>query len=196
MRTANGAAVAVGPSTGWHDAPLSPASAVLGLRLLPGAASGLLDVAGGELTDRVVDLDLLLRSAHLGDLEPRDWHARAAHVLGGRARHAPGDETVRRAVRRLGSSTSTPIPVLAAALSVSPRHLRRRFHAVLGLSPVQYARHRRLQRLLADASTRTATTWTTLAADHGCADQAHLSREVLALTGRAPNRLLPRRSHR
>lgn len=195
VRTPSGAGLALGPLTGWHDAPLIPGEAVLGVRLMPGAAGRLLGVPGGELTDQATDLaDLVARARHLNEVDPHAWHSQLiSRLIRPTASTRPPDALVQHALRRLGAPQEpASLVALAEALDVSPRTLRRRFQASVGLRPVQYRRHRRLQRLLSDARAHNHSSWTTLAYRHGYADQAHMSREVLHLTGHAPGHLLPR----
>jgi AraC-like DNA-binding protein len=75
-------------------------------------------------------------------------------------------------------------------LRVSERQLRRRFTLSVGYGPATYLRVARLQRAVKRASR--ATDVTSLAADAGYTDQAHLSRECRALTGRSPREFFGR----
>ncbi|MGA8112038.1 MAG: helix-turn-helix domain-containing protein, partial [Actinocatenispora sp.] len=78
---------------------------------------------------------------------------------------------------RLGES----VTVTARETGFSERQLRRRCHAGFGYGAKTLARIYRLQRALAAA--RAGTSFGTVAADAGFADQAHLARDVKALTG-------------
>jgi AraC-like DNA-binding protein len=71
---------------------------------------------------------------------------------------------------------------------------RRRFAAAVGYGPKTFQRVLRLQRVLAQAGRlpRAGASLAALAAEAGYADQAHMSRELLALTGRSPAALLER----
>ena len=81
---------------------------------------------------------------------------------------------------------------LARFLDVGERRLRRRFVAAIGYGPKTFQRVLRLQRVLALAGRgpRPGVTLAALAAEAGYADQAHMSRELQALTGRSPGALL------
>ncbi|RIQ34743.1 helix-turn-helix domain-containing protein [Jiangella rhizosphaerae] len=86
------------------------------------------------------------------------------------------------------------VGAVADRLGASASTLRRRFHAAVGLSPKQFARVRRLQRVLrtVTASGVPAPDWAEVAASHGYFDQAHLVNDFRALTGLTPGRYLPR----
>jgi methylphosphotriester-DNA--protein-cysteine methyltransferase len=107
----------------------------------------------------------------------------------------PIDRTVQRAVWLIEQHRGQlPLPQLSAALGLSVRQLQRRFRAAASLTLKQYARTRRLRafgvELVADQSDggANARSWSARAADSGFADQAHLARELVAMTGRSPVR--------
>jgi AraC-like DNA-binding protein len=75
-------------------------------------------------------------------------------------------------------------PEAAGFLAVSERRLRRRFVQAVGYGPATYLRVSRFQRAVALAPY--APGLAALAAAAGYADQAHLSRDVRALTGLTP----------
>jgi AraC-like DNA-binding protein len=80
---------------------------------------------------------------------------------------------------------------LAARLALSPSQLRRRCLHTVGMSPKALQRTLRFQGFLALAQAGVTATGTAgLAADAGYADQAHLNRECLRLTGLTPRDLL------
>ena len=79
---------------------------------------------------------------------------------------------------------------LAIRLDMSARQLQRRFRSCSGLTPKQYARARRLRAIAADLGRNerrpAEASWVARAIDLGFADQAHLTRELSAMTGRSP----------
>jgi transcriptional regulator GlxA family with amidase domain len=81
---------------------------------------------------------------------------------------------------------------LCRLLEVGERRLRRRFAAAVGYGPKTFQRVLRLQRVLAQAGglPRAGASLAAIAAEAGYADQAHMSRELQALTGRSPAALL------
>lgn len=79
-----------------------------------------------------------------------------------------------------------------AASGYSHRHFIRLFEAQVGAGPKTYARLLRLQCVLQLAQ-NPAHSWATVAAEAGYADQAHLTRELTALTDLTPGAY--RRAH-
>ena len=80
-----------------------------------------------------------------------------------------------------------PVGAVARALGMSERHLHRRFLEQVGLSPSQFRRIRRLERVI-DAMRQLAPDppMASLALDHGFFDQAHMNHELKDLTGLTP----------
>ncbi len=74
----------------------------------------------------------------------------------------------------------------AAALGITPRHLRRVVVETTGVGPKYHQRVSRLDRVVARADADPAPRWSRLALEAGFCDQAHLNREVRALTGLTP----------
>ena len=90
------------------------------------------------------------------------------------------------AVRRLGRP-GTRIGELSDALGTSERQLLRRFHGAVGYGPKTLDRVLRFQRFLARA--RRDGDLARTAAELGYADQSHLTRECVRLSGLTPARL-------
>jgi AraC-like DNA-binding protein len=107
------------------------------------------------------------------------------------------DPLVREAVQALMPWQPVSIDALAAHLALSASQLRRRCLHAVGISPKVLQRTLRFQGFLALAQAgitasgrRGADGVAGLAVDAGYADQAHLSRECLRLTGLTPRQLL------
>lgn len=106
----------------------------------------------------------------------------------------------RSELRRPAGLVPWPIPDepratdLADRLRISARSLRRRFERDQGVPPKAWLKLHRLDAVLRDLNQAAPPgSLARFAADHGYADQAHLSREVAELTGDTP-RTLRRRS--
>jgi AraC-like DNA-binding protein len=194
----------VGPLTAASVQVLPPHTTVVGARFWPGAASPLLGLPGDELVDLTVPLDELWSSAaaRLGELLADAPGPDAAlellqrYLVHRQARADRPDPLVTRAARQLMPWQPVEIGALAAHLGISASQLRRRFQAVVGVGPKTLQRTLRFQGYLAlaqAASARcgltTGSTLADLAAEAGYADQAHLSRECLGLTGLTPRDL-------
>jgi AraC-like DNA-binding protein len=146
------------------------------------AIEDVLGAAGRELIGRVADA--------------RGWDARFkvidAWLLRRLAR--PADRAVEHAWGVLfASGGRAAIGELAKELGWSHRRLIARFRDQIGMAPKQLARVIRFEGLLeALRHGRGAPRWAELALDHGYYDQAHLIREVRALTGETPTELVAR----
>jgi AraC-like DNA-binding protein len=90
-------------------------------------------------------------------------------------------------VAQLAESPARPIGDLAAALGISHGHLDREFTRVVGLSPRTLARVLRVRGLLAQVDVHDRIAWTSLPAELGWYDQAHLIRDVTRHTGVPPS---------
>ncbi|WP_169738842.1 helix-turn-helix domain-containing protein [Jiangella gansuensis] len=192
-------------------------AATVGLVFRPGGAAAFVDPPVAVLTDPVTGLDELwgrsgatLRERVLSAPTPQARLAVLEQVLLERLVGATGPVRVTGQARAIGSARPAD-PAHDSALSYAVRALdrgaavasvvdrlgfsastfQRRFRAAVGLSPKQFARVRRLQRVLPDA-TGDDVEWALLAAAHGYADQAHLIHEFRALTGVTPGRYRPR----
>ena len=118
----------------------------------------------------------------------------AAATVARRASRAPAPPLVRLGMEMLRASAGhLRVDALSAPLGVTDRHLRRVILAETGLSPRRFARVQRLHALLRDADRAAAPAWAALAARHGYADQSHLIRELHALAGVTPGRLVAER---
>ena len=186
----------VGPQTGPLVRTLSPGATVVSLRLRPESAAAVLAVPVYELADQIVSLeDVFPATRFLCEriaAEPkRAVAALEGAVIAQLARGAATDRMVAFGVERL-AARATRVTSVAASMSMSERQLRRRFKAAVGLSPKALERVLRFQRFLALIHTGG---WRSLglartAAALGFADQAHLTRECVRLSGLAPAELI------
>ena len=192
----DGAVVVAGPDTRPVPHTVAPGAEIRGIRFHPGAAAAALGVPADELRDRRVPLDAVwgraAAEAAADALSGRAAEAAAdarlaedlADALRPRLRAAAPDPRVLAAARRLARAPATPIPVLASALGLGERQLRRRFAAAVGYGPKTFARVARFRAAL-DAI-RAGDPLARAAADAGYADQAHMTREMAALAGATP----------
>lgn len=85
------------------------------------------------------------------------------------------------------------VHAVADRVGASASTLQRRFRAAVGLSPKQFGRVRRLQRVLRAVTVDDSEVeWAQVASQHGYFDQAHLIHDFRALTGLTPGRYRPR----
>jgi AraC-like DNA-binding protein len=193
-------ALVAGPATGPVVVPLRPRTIVVGIRLRPGAAPGLLRLPASELADRDTPLRELWGAGAdaltAPVIEQPSVAARlgaAAAALAGRLPDAGSiDPMIAAATLWLARRPEGRIEELARFLDMGERRLRRRFVAAIGYGPKTFQRVLRLQRVLALAGRGPGPglSLAGLAAEARYADQAHMSRELQALTGRSPRALL------
>ena len=195
----------VGPLTGPALEVIPAHTTVVGVRFLPGTAPPLA-TALHELVDKHLDLtelwgrseDRLLEAVATTETPERALMILQAHLMQGyRRRAVRTDLLVGEAVKALMPWHPVDINNLATRLGLSASQLRRRCLHAVGLTPKVLQRTLRFQGFLALAQAgvmatgqRGADGLAGLAIDAGYADQAHLNRECLRLTGLTPSQLL------
>lgn len=170
----------------------------LSIALRPGAATRLLGVPAGALSEAVVPLHDVWGSGAarlLEDLATAPSDAmRAAVVQAALLRRArenlPAPSLVGRAARLMVSTGGRPsVRAVAAELGVGERRLQQLFYDHVGLSPRAWSRLARLHACLRALRRTEAPCWASLAIDHGFYDQAHLTNELRSLCGLTPTEL-------
>jgi AraC-like DNA-binding protein len=194
----------LGPLIGPTLEVIAPHTTIMGVRFRPGAAppvpTVLADLVGqrvdladlwGTSVDRLVEV-----MARAGSPE-RALVFLQANLVHEFRRAVRVDPLVGEAVQVLMPWHPVEIGALAAHLALSASQLRRRCLHAVGVSPKVLQRTLRFQGFLALAQAGTTATGRRgadgvagLAVDAGYADQAHLSRECLRLTGLTPRQLL------
>ncbi|WP_208857939.1 helix-turn-helix domain-containing protein [Streptomyces flavidovirens] len=184
----NGKLYVAGPDTHAHPPGETPAGANArydGVRFAPGAAPAFLGVPAHELRDQRVDLAELWPAARVRALTGLVSGAAdpAAALEKAALRHAadapPPDPALRAIARQLAAGRT--VAATADAVGLGARQLHRRSLAAFGYGPKTLARILRLQRAL--ALVRGGMPYAEAALAAGCADQAHLSREMRDLAG-------------
>jgi AraC-like DNA-binding protein len=195
----------VGPLTRPTIEMLAPGSTVVGLRFYPGAAPSVLGVPASVLVDLALEaeqfwgrsaIEIGERVAEVG--LPEAVPALLQDLVICRLADAAGpDALIVEAVRRLMPWRDQDVGSLAPSLSISESQLRRRCGAAVGLAPKTLQRMLRFQGFLALAQQRiahhclpTGDGLALLAAEMGYADQSHLTRECVRLTGLPPRAFL------
>lgn len=79
-----------------------------------------------------------------------------------------------------------PLGEITGRFGLSQRQMQRKFQDLVGLTPKEYARIRRLRIALAKAVDARTKDWVEIALDTGFSDQSHFSREAAAMTGLSP----------
>jgi AraC-like DNA-binding protein len=191
-----GEALLVGPQTTPLLRTLSPGTTIVSLRLRPESAAAVVGMPAFEIVDRIVALEDALPATRLLceriATEPRQAIAILEGAVGTElAGRAAPDHLVALGVERL-TTRATGVSSLAASMFMSERQLRRRFKAAVGLSPKTLERVLRFQRFLALVHTggwsRLGLARMAIALRY--ADQAHLTRECVHLSGLPPTELI------
>jgi AraC-like DNA-binding protein len=194
----------VGPLTGPEVEVIPPHTTIVGVRFQPGTAPPLPAVLDDLLDQRLglAELwgsaaDRLVEQMARAVTPERALMALQAHLLREFRRAERVDPLVREAVRALMPWHPVDIDSLATHLALSTSQLRRRCLQAVGVSPKVLQRTLRFQGFLALAQAGATASgrlgadgMAGLAVDVGFADQAHLSRECLRLTGLTPRQLL------
>lgn len=192
----------IGPLTGPNLEVVPPHTTVVGVRFHPGAAPPLPTVLD-DLVDRRVALAEVWGGAvdRLGELMANAAGPDAAlevlqdHLVPLLRGAGRVDPLVREAVRLLMPWRPFATGAVAEHLAISASQLRRRCLHAIGVGPKTLQRTLRFQGFLALAQADVGAAWrgnAVLAAEVGYADQAHLSRECLSLTGLTPRELVGR----
>ena len=194
----------VGPLTGPEIEVIPAHTTIVGVRFRPGSAPPLPTVLD-DLVDQRLSLadlwgravDRLVEAMAVAVTPERALLLLQAHLLREFRHTARVDPLVSEAVQALMPWHPVNIDALAGHLALSASQLRRRCLQAVGMSPKVLQRTLRFQGFLAlaqagaTASGRRGADGTAgLAIDAGYADQAHLSRECLRLTGLTPRQLL------
>jgi AraC-like DNA-binding protein len=181
----------VGTRRAWLAGPrlepvverLDPGTTVVGARLRPGVSAAVTGATAPELVGRSVALEAVWgRRAHDRIVAAATPEALEREIA---ARRAEPDPLVAGVVRALQPWRRGGLDAVARDLYISPRQLRRRCRAAFGFGPKTLHRLLRFQGFLALADRRDlGVGW--LAAAAGYYDQAHLTRECVALAGLTP----------
>ncbi|MFE5241696.1 MULTISPECIES: helix-turn-helix domain-containing protein [unclassified Streptomyces] len=181
----DGRLLVAGPDTHAFVPGAALAGDCAGIRFAPGTAPALLGVPAHELRDRRVALDALWPGPEVRRLTERigaagDPAAALEDIALRRAARAePPDPLAAVVAAQLRQGSS--VAATARAVGLGARQLHRRSLAAFGYGPKTLARVLRLQRAL--ALVRAGTPYAEAARVAGCADQAHLAREMRDLAG-------------
>ncbi|WP_406456358.1 helix-turn-helix domain-containing protein [Streptomyces sp. NBC_00876] len=180
-----GRLLVAGPDTHAEPPAGTGGGTFTGIRFAPGTAPALLGVPAHELRDRRVALAELWPGPLVRELTERvagavDPAAALEDIAVRRAAAAaPPDPAMRSVAAQLAGGRT--VAQTAQAVGLGARQLHRRSLTAFGYGPKTLARVLRLQRAL--ALVRSGTPYADAAAGAGCADQAHLAREMRELAG-------------
>ncbi|MEV4753862.1 helix-turn-helix domain-containing protein [Micromonospora sp. NPDC049559] len=191
----------IGPLTEPLVEVLQPGTTIVGLRFVPGAFPVVAGQPASEVAGVALNAEQLWgrSAATLGEVvgtaaSPHEaLAAMQLHVRERAGASQPPDPLVSKVVHGLMPWRTVDVTSLRASLHISETQLRRRCHAAVGLAPKALHRLLRFQGFLAlvqqaIARGRAATDdgLGLLALRAGYADQPHLTRECVRLTGVSP----------
>lgn len=169
---------------------------VVGMRLRPEVAPRFLGTGMGAFANAKIGLGDMLRPGMVSTLEDQVAAAatgaeRIALVMdfvGANLCERDPDPLASCAAQRLRRRPLQRIRGLAEDLGVSERHLSRRFHGIFGVSPKEFARVARLEKVLAARASGLA--WANLSYACGFSDQAHMINDTRTILGASPQQVL------
>jgi AraC-like DNA-binding protein len=188
-----GAAFLAGPDTGPAPIVQAAGSVVVGARFRPGAGGAVLGLPLAEVVNQRVDVAQIAalrgRMPSPG-LPPRLVPPALAALIADLARERAADPAVTHAARLLARPGQGARGV-ADTLGLSERQLRRRCQAGVGYGPRTLRRILRFRRFVSalDAGPLPAGGLADAAIAAGYADQPHLSRDCVQLSGLTPRAL-------
>lgn len=177
-------------------------SHLVGLRLTPTGAWRFFGLPLNEITDRVLESDLVLGSSllslreQLATLnEPERRLRRVLDFARRRLAHAAAvHPAVAHAVGLLDASNGArAVAGVVAETGYSQKHLIRKFEQQVGLAPKRYARLRKFRAALRRLQSGAPVDLADLALDCGYADQAHFNHDFRRFAGATPTEFLARR---
>lgn len=201
----------VGPASAAALVAMPAGTTIIGARILPGRVGRAFGISAVELLDRHVELAALwgsrtARSLRLcvndaASIEREEMNAcaerhpflvlnaLAAFLAKSSVQPSKLDEAASAAVQRL-MQPDAAVDGVARSLGLGSRQLLRRVQVATGYGPKQLQRILRFQRLLVEVHRAgPAASLARLAIDLGYSDQAHMTREVVALSGLTPREL-------
>jgi AraC-like DNA-binding protein len=142
--------------------------------------------ASVELSDIFGDRETSLLEEMLAEAENAEARvARMRQFLRDRAAANRSDPVVHRAIRALKQDPAVSMKELASRLDVGERSLQRRFKTLTGVSPKQFARVARMEKVV--AARLKGSDWAEIAYATGYNDQAHLINDFRSLAGAPPD---------
>ncbi|HET9440836.1 MAG TPA: AraC family transcriptional regulator [Longimicrobiales bacterium] len=176
----------------------------MGVRFKPGGAHAFFELPMHDVSNQVIDLDLLLGASAAAELYERlslatSHAARCALIehwlLTRRYAVHPYYATTRKAIDILQSSGfRVSVNELCYRLGLSNRHLIEQFRRVVGVTPKSLSRITRFNSVVRAIRHDDDPAWPALAYRFNFADQAHLVREFKHYSGVTPMEFVANRS--
>jgi AraC-like DNA-binding protein len=186
-----------GPRAREHRVDIRAGDHYCGIRFWPDSGGLILGVSALELFERSEPFANLAPNLS-GPVEEQLLNCQQAHdaisifcrfVAQRRDQCPVVDPIVRRCLQAIQATDGNcSISEIADQLEIGPRQLQRRFRTRVGITPKEYCRIRRIRHALSNVVQPKPKGWSIVAAESGFADQSHLTREAIDLTGISPSR--------
>ncbi|WP_372493482.1 helix-turn-helix domain-containing protein [Prauserella alba] len=182
------------PTRAWEFG-YPPRTCTVGVHFKPWGPAAFLPVPASELRDRPLAVEQVWGRAAVAELRdrlatapgPNEMLTLLEQELMRRLCETAGLGLVRHASNVIAATGGTAaIRDLTATAGVSSTHLAQRFKELVGLTPKRLARTHRFFSAAFPIDPAGSIDWSDLAGDAGYFDQAHLSHEFRAFTGRTP----------
>lgn len=189
-----------GMQTGYISISSSNRSAMMVVQFKPNGAYPILKIPVTELTNKVLDADLLfgneiefLREQILAQVTPESRIQAMEHWL--IARYSDIDEipeaVVQYAVEEtMFNPTDINMEFIANETGYSQQHFINLFKKYVGISPKQYQRIVRFNQVLQEIESKKKVEWGQLSQELGYYDQAHFIRDFKHFSGFSPKKYL------
>lgn len=168
---------------------------LFGIRFRPAGAYVFTHFPLAEMTDKIIDLDLvwnrfsreLAEKIHLAHSTQERIRLAEKALLARLDRRQDGDKTIEGAINTIIARDGlVAIDRLQKKLQLSSRQLERKFQERVGLSPKFFCRILRLQKVFKAAARHRPLPWSFIAAECGYFDQAHFIHDFKAFSGQTP----------
>jgi AraC-like DNA-binding protein len=187
-------AVLVGPHSEYFVIDTAEQQCVLGVHFRPGGGFPFLEMPADEIHGRQVSLSDLWGGF------ARELRERLLAVEGVKARFDLLESALLRqaqrrlgfhpavhyAIREFGAPRQTTVAEVVEQTGLSARRFIEVFRTQVGMSPKQYSRVRRFQRVVQSLGMEPDVDWCGVALDAGYCDQSHLIHEFRAISGISP----------
>ncbi len=183
-----------GMQTGYLVIGTVPGSSMMGAHFRPGGAAPFFGFPVSELTDSVLELDLIWKREILALREQlleapeaaRKFDLLEQYLLAKARSRLQPDHTVSAALNTLRTWPLLSLRDLAAHLGLSQKQMIARFDTRVGLTPKRMARVFRFQKVLKTVHGDHDPDWAAVALDCGYYDQPHLIHEFQEFAGVSP----------
>jgi AraC-like DNA-binding protein len=177
-------------------------SSMIGVHFRPGGAFPFFDFPVNELNNLTIEMDAIwnneihrVRDAILNtSLISHKFNILENYFLQKSKREPESNPLIKYAVDQLLSSPQVwTIDQLSKKIGISHKHLISLFKKFVGLSPKQFARIAKFQKVIQLVEKQQQIEWTPLAYECGYYDQAHFIKEFEAFSGVNPSAYLTQR---